>query len=202
MKKKNFPKPCIHSKIQHVLTLYRLASCWGITWSENQCSATLGHLKWGEKSKFKLWFFYGHFRNSFYPFLSHLKNQQLFVWFKNGEWCKDFSHTLCLLSITCLFVMPQDCQAAESALQLHRTPKGREKGREWSFHAVKHSIKLDQNSLIPVWSLWFSLDGHEYSWETKIGTSAWEFWAPWGCTWGNEGALGNAFVMHFLSFIQ
>lgn len=122
------------------------------------------------------------------------------MWFKNGEWYKDFSHTLCLLSITCLFVMPQDCQAAESALQLHRTPKGREKGREWSFHAVKHSIKLDQNSLIPVWSLWFSLDGHEYSWETKIGTSAWEFWAPWGCTWGNEGALGNAFVMYFLSY--
>lgn len=67
--------------------------------------------------------------------------------------------------------MPQDCQAAESALQLHRTPKGREKGREWSFHAVKHSIKPDQNSLIQVWSVWFSLDGHEYSWETKIGTS-------------------------------
>lgn len=49
MKKKNFPKPCIHSKTQHILTLYRLASCWGITWSENQCSATLGDLKWGVK---------------------------------------------------------------------------------------------------------------------------------------------------------
>lgn len=53
----NFPEPCIHSKIQHILTLYGLASCWAITWSENQCSATLGDLKWGEKSKLKLWFF-------------------------------------------------------------------------------------------------------------------------------------------------
>lgn len=59
--KKNFPKPCIHSKTQHVLTLYRLASCWGITWRENQCSATLGDLKWGKKSKFKLCFFNGRF---------------------------------------------------------------------------------------------------------------------------------------------
>lgn len=57
MKKGNFPEPCIHGKIQHILTLYRLASCWAITWSENQCSATLGDLKWGEKSKLKLWFF-------------------------------------------------------------------------------------------------------------------------------------------------
>lgn len=95
--KKNFPKPCIHSKTQHLLTLYRLASCWGITWSENQCSATLGDLKWGEKSKFKLWFFYGHFWNSFYLFLSHLKKRQLCLWFKNGKLCKVFSHTLCLL---------------------------------------------------------------------------------------------------------
>lgn len=59
--KKNFPKPCVHSKTQHVLTLYRLASCWGITWRENQCSATLGDLKWGKKSKFKLCFFNGRF---------------------------------------------------------------------------------------------------------------------------------------------
>lgn len=69
MKKKNFPKPCIHSKTQHLLTLYRLASCWGITWSENQCSATLGDLKWGKKSKLKI--FMDGSEMHFLQFLSH-----------------------------------------------------------------------------------------------------------------------------------
>lgn len=59
--KKNFPKPCLHSKTQRFLTLYRLAPCWDITWSENPCSANLGDLKWGEKSKFKFWGVYRHF---------------------------------------------------------------------------------------------------------------------------------------------
>lgn len=73
-------------------------------------------------------------------------------------------HCVCSQSHACL-LCHRNCQAAD------RTSKGREKWREWSFHAVKYSIKLDQNSLIQAWSLWFSLDGHDYSWETKIGTS-------------------------------